>query len=188
MTTLKCRMPKCKSTLEVTGPVSANPTYQCRNHKVAKKPVHHFQVHQFDEELDGRTKSQDSDFHDFTGGRRKYNEDAEPIGAAQKCAHGVYDPNEDQKYCSVCNPTLLVASNVRFKKTKIGKIVLFSTKTEQEDQANGLAIFYTNLPYKNRPKWANRSEELFLKQFAQAGQKAVINGEINAQWLRDSNE
>jgi hypothetical protein len=43
-----------------------------------------------------------------------------------KCKHGVYDPNGDQRYCTVCNPVKFESAGFSFKKTKssVGDLVI----------------------------------------------------------------
>lgn len=174
MTTLICKIPKCGTTFSTDAPLSPRANFVCKNHYFKKKPASYFQAKQFDKELDGKLTERETE--DENWGLH-----GSPISPSQKCDHGVYDPTEDQRYCTVCHPTSVVAVS-RLKKTKIGSVGIFKNETEQQDQAFGLLVFLTNLPQTSRPDFVNPEHGAVSAKFAEDGRKLTISGKANAQW------
>lgn len=153
MKILICSIEGCKTEFRSEAELSPDAKFVCKNHKFAKKTSSRFQSHQFEKELDGLKK--DSEIYDQDWGMR-----GDAISPSEKCKHGVYDPTEDQRYCSVCNPIKVTAVVSDIKKTKIGNLGIFKNKAEQADQSDSLELFYSCfLPPGLQPSWVRYKDE-----------------------------
>jgi hypothetical protein len=159
MTTVKCAMIKCTSEYTTTESVSPTATFVCKLHTEASiRKELKFQRHQFDRELDGENKKSESQEYD-----RDWGVSGDKMLPGEKCEHGVYDPLEDQRYCSICNPVKIIGKAV-VNKTKVGKVGKFVNRDEQIDQAISLSLFYHTMPTL-QPDWF-RDKELGFKSAA----------------------
>lgn len=162
MTTLNCAVEGCKVQFTTDAAVSPDANFICKNHSVgAQKKAIRFQEFAFDPSLNpgGNSKSESEEYD------RDWGISGEPITPGEKCAHGVYDPHEDQRYCSICNPVPVAALVREIKKTKNGRIGAFKDLNEQANQAASVVLFYFTLPEHLQPLWFT-DRELALKTSA----------------------
>jgi hypothetical protein len=152
MNTLSCSAKGCKATLSVEGALSPGATYSCRNHTKSSHGSH-FQRFQFDSELNGKKK-------EAIALDRNWGERGVALSPNTKCVHGVYDPWDDQRYCSICRPTVITTVISEVKRTQVGKIGVFENEDEQIDQAISMILFYGNLSDKTRPEWTEMFKQL----------------------------
>lgn len=148
MNTISCAVKGCASQFSTEEEFCLNATYVCKNHHETTQKLH-FQDVAFDPALNpGESNKSQSEEYD-----RDWGMSGDPMSLSEKCEHGVYDPMEDQRYCSICNPIKLTAVVREIKKTNIGKIGIFKNPNEQIDQAGALILFYYKLPAHLQPAW-----------------------------------
>jgi len=97
----------------------------------------------------------------------------DPLSVSEKCEHGVYDPHEDQRYCTICTPATLTGKLREAKKTKNGRIAAFKDLSEQSTQAAALILFYHTVPEHLQPAWFT-NKELGFKTAA----KRILNPQL----------
>lgn len=165
MNTLTCAVEKCGVQFQTEMALSPTAAFICKNHPVsAQKKAVRFQEHIFDSALNpgGNSKAESEEYD------RDWGMSGEPITPGEKCVHGVYDPHEDQRYCSICNPVPVTALVKEIKKTKNGKFGIFKDSSEQADQEIALILFYYALPENAQPAWF-KDRELAIKARAKRG-------------------
>jgi hypothetical protein len=164
MSVLTCKVEKCESRFETNEAFSPNASFICKNHPVSVQKKVAFQEHAFDAALNpGGGDKKESEEYD-----RDWGMSGDPLTASEKCPHGVYDPHEDQRYCSICNPVKITGTVKEVKKTKNGKIGAFKDSSEQADQEIALIMFYYSLPEHMQPAWF-KDKELAIKARAKRG-------------------
>lgn len=116
MTSIKCSKKDCKEMFATDQAVSPNATFSCVLHteqlhlRRQEKPV--FQEYSHDPRLNGETE--ESEEYDNDWGMS-----GKALLPSDKCEHGNYNPHKDARYCSVCTPIIIRASDVaRIKKHK----------------------------------------------------------------------
>jgi hypothetical protein len=177
-TTLSCAVPECTTVLVVEEAVSPVAKYVCRYHlKSEQKKALHFQEFAFDPKLNPGNEDTLPEEYDKDWGMG-----GEQMQPGEKCRHSVYDPTEDQRYCSICNPVKITTVVSEVKKTKIGKIGILKNPTDLEDQAIGLLLFYHTLPEASQPPWF-KDRDLHFKSSAKAAFTQRLRG--NESYLRD---
>jgi hypothetical protein len=77
-----------------------------------------------------------------------------------KCKDGVYDPHGDQRYCSVCRPTDVVAVVSKTKRQGGVKIAVFKNHNEIKDQAEALLKFVATAPVNKQPDWYTKTRSM----------------------------
>ena len=160
MNTIACAVKGCTSQFSTEEEFSSNATYVCKNHPKTVQKLH-FQDVAFDSALNpGESNKSQSEEYD-----RDWGMSGDPMSLSEKCEHGVYDPTEDQRYCSVCKPIKLTAVVEGIKKTSVGKIGIFKSPYEQADQATALVLFYYKLPEHLQPAWF-KEQSLSFKTIA----------------------
>jgi hypothetical protein len=157
VTVIQCSGKGCNNTFTTSQTVSENFTYACRLHpKKKQKSIPTFQEFAHDKALDGKEKHADFSGQDT----RKDKEllEGEPLNPKHKCAHGVYSPDGDTRYCSVCTPVTVTGQLLHMKKLRIDlgdsskhKVGTFKNPEEQFDQTISLLAFYQQL--KKKPLW-----------------------------------
>lgn len=165
MTTLNCAVEGCKVQFTTTNAVSPDAAFICKNHPVGvQRKAIRFQECAFDPALNpgGNSKSESEEYD------RDWGISGEPITPGEKCAHGVYDPHEDQRYCSICNPALVTGILKELKKTKNGEFGIFKNSNEQAEQEIALIMFYFATPEYSQPAWF-KDRELAIKARARRG-------------------
>lgn len=161
MTTLNCSVKECKVQFTTDAAVSPGAIFICKNHPAdAQRKASRFQEFAFDASLNpGGSAKAESEEYD-----RDWGMSGEPITPGEKCVHGVYDPHEDQRYCTICNPAKVTAVLREIKKTKNGKIGVFKDSDEESIQRIALSLFYYTLPEAAQPKWFKDRELAFKNQ------------------------
>ena len=157
VTVIYCSGKNCTNKLTISEPVSKDFTYACKLHpKKKQKNIPTFQEFAHDKALDGKEKQEDFSGQDT----RKDKEllEGEPLNPKDKCEHGVYAPNGDKRYCSVCTPIVVTGQLLHMKKLRVDlgdgskhKVGTFKNPEEQIDQTIGLLAFYQAL--KKKPSW-----------------------------------
>jgi hypothetical protein len=176
VTILGCAIPECSTQITVTEVVSPTVKYVCKNHSTAVQR-NQFQDFAFDPSLNPGGDDKQSEEYDKDWGMG-----GEATSPSEKCKHGVYDPTEDQRYCSICNPAKIATTASEVKKTKIGKIGILKSPTDLEDQAIGLLLFYYTLPEASQPPWF-KDRDLHFKSSAKRAFTQRLKH--NESYLRD---
>jgi len=161
MNVLTCAVEKCDVQFQTEVALFPNASFICKNHSEnTQMKAIRFQEFAFDPTLNpgGSTKSESEEYD------RDWGMSGEPITPGEKCEHGVYDPHEDQRYCTICNPAKVTAVLREIKKTKNGKIGIFKDSDEESIQRIALSLFYYTLPEVIQPKWFKDRELTFKNQ------------------------
>lgn len=144
----------CKNVFSTTDELSEKFVYTCKLHPRKKQTVvPAFQEFAHDERLDKKEKKEDYE--------RRENAElmvGEPLDPRKKCEHGVYAPDGDRRYCSICTPIEVTGQLLHMKKLRVDlgegskfKVGTFKNPSEQIDQAIGVVTFFQFL--KKKPAW-----------------------------------
>lgn len=158
-TVILCSGKNCENTFVTTELVSKDFTYACKLHpKRKQKNIPVFQEVAHDKALDGKEKQEDFSGQGTRGDKELL--EGNPLNPKNKCEHGVYDPQGDQRYCSVCHPVTVTGPLSHIKKLRVDlgdgskhKVGTFKNPSEQMDQAVGVVAF-VQAGLKKKPTWA----------------------------------